>query len=260
MTPVDFEIWLKHFEHHGQSLRCLPSGLASGLTSEERRRIASSIATFQRGDQSEGHELLRAANDFAQAQSIPALTRIVELLIREEQGHAALLLGYMRDNDIAPKRTHWTDRWFRRLRRLAGLELYLQALISAELVGIVYYRALERSTNCPRLTLLCRVLVSDGLAHVGFESQLLLALRAGRTSPLRALMRVAHQGFFVGTAALVWLTHGAVLRHSGYRARTFLRACLSQYAFYLEPLKTNRAGDLLFGTKGLVNLRRNGIE
>ena len=260
MTRVDFEIWLKHFEHHGQRSRCLPSGLASGLTSEERRRIAGSIATFQLGEQSEGHTFLRAAKDFAQAQSIPALARIVELLIREEQGHAALLLAYMKDNDIAPKRTHWTDRWFRRLRRLAGLELYLQVLISAELVGIVYYRALERSTNCPKLKILCRVLVSDELAHVGFESQMLLALRARRASPLRSLMRLAHQGFFMATAAVVWVTHGAVLRHSGYRALTFLRACRSQYAFYLEPLKTDRAGDLLFGTKGLVNLRRDGIE
>jgi hypothetical protein len=88
---------------------------------------------------------------------------------------------------------------------------------------------------------LCRVLVSDELAHVGFESQLLLALRAGRAAPARALMRLAHRAFFTGTASVVWLTHRSVLRQVGYGARSFLRVCLSQYAFYLEPVNVTLA-------------------
>jgi len=237
MTTVDFEIWLNHFEHHGRRPRCLPAGIPSKLTPDERRQIASSIATFQLGEQSPGHSLLKAVQDFAQARGTPALLRIVGLLILEEQSHAALLLGYMQDNHIVPKQTDWTDRWFRRLRRLAGLELYLHVLISAELIGIVYYRALQVATSCPRLAVLCRVLVSDELAHVGFESQLLLSLRAARNSWTGALMRVVHRGFFLGTAAVVWWSHRALLRRSGYGALNFLRACLSRYAFYLEPVK-----------------------
>jgi hypothetical protein len=143
----------------------------------------------------------------------------------------------MTENQIAPKRTDWTDHVFRRVRRLAGLELYLHVLITAELIGIVYYRALETATSCPRLRMLCRHLVSDELAHVGFESQLLLALREAQHSPVRALLHWAHRGFFAVTAGVVWWTHRAVLRRSGYSAATFLRACLSQYAFYLEPVK-----------------------
>jgi len=112
-------------------------------------------------------------------------------------------------------------------------------LISAELIGIVYYRALEAATDCQRLKVLCRGLVSDELAHVGFESQLLLALRAGRSAPVQALMRLAHRAFFAGTASVVWLTHRSVLRQGGYGARSFLRVCLSQYAFHLEPLAEN---------------------
>lgn len=236
MSPVDFEIWLNHFEHHARHPRCVPHGLSDRLRPDERRLIASSIATFQLGEKSEGRTLQRAAQRFAHGRRIPPLVRIAELFIREEQHHAALLRAFMEDHHIAIKRTDWTDRMFRLVRRLAGLELYINILISAELIGIVYYRALEAATDCQRLRVLCSGLVSDELAHIGFESQLLLALRAGRVAPIRTLMRVTHRAFFAGTASVVWFTHRSVLRQAGYGARSFLRACLSQYAFYLEPV------------------------
>ena len=241
MSAVDFEIWLNHFEHHAQHPRCVPPGLSDLLRPDERQLIASSIATFQLGEQSEGRTLLRAAQRFANGRQIPALERIVGLFIREEQRHAALLRAFMDDHHIAHKRTDWTDRVFRLVRRLAGLELYIYILIGAELIGIVYYRALEAATDCRRLRALCRGLVSDELAHVGFESQLLLALRADRAAPLQALMRLAHRAFFAGTAGVVWLTHRSVLRQGGYGARRFLSVCLSQHAFYLEPVHVTLA-------------------
>jgi hypothetical protein len=236
MSPVDFEIWLNHFEYHAQHPRCVPHGLSDLLRPDERRLIASSIATFQLGEQSEGRTLLRAAQRFAQVRGIPALARIAELFIGEEQRHAASLRTFMEDHHIALKRTDWTDWVFRLVRRLAGLELYINILIGAELIGIVYYRALEAATDCQRLRALCRGLVSDELAHVGFESQLLLALRADRAAPLQTLIRLAHRAFFAGTAGVVWLTHRSVLHRGGFGARRFLRVCLSQYAFHLEPV------------------------
>jgi hypothetical protein len=245
MSSVDFEIWLNHFEHHARHPRCVPHGLSDILTYDERRLIASSIATFQLGEQSEGRTLLRAAQRVAFGRGIPALVRIVELLIREEQRHAALLRTFMEDHHIALKRADWTDRVFRLVRRLAGLELYIYVLISAELIGIVYYRALEAATDCQRLRVLCRSLVSDELAHVGFESQLLLTLQAGRAAPVRSLMRLAHRAFFASTACVVWLTHRSVLCQGGYGARNFLRVSLSQYTFYLEPVNVTLASTSL---------------
>jgi rubrerythrin len=244
MASIDFEIWLNHFEHHSAHARCVPREPAGRLTLGDRQHIASSIATFQLGEQSDGHGLREAARRFASACASPAVERIFELLIREEQRHAALLLDYMQEHRIPPKRTDWTDRSFRRLRRLAGLELYLQVLISAELTGIVYYRALEAATTCPRLKALCRILVCDELAHVGFESQLLLAMRGCRAAPQRTLLRWAHRAFFLGTASVVYSTHRALLRRAGYGARRFLRACLSGYAFYLDPVKASLANPL----------------
>jgi hypothetical protein len=236
MLEQDLMIWLNHFEYHAGHPRTIPPGISDVLGTEERALIAGSIATFQLGEQSEGRTLLRAAQRFAHARQLPSLARITELLIREEQRHAALLRSFMVDHQIALKTRDWTDRLFRRLRRVAGLELYLYVLISAELIGNVYYRALESATGCQRLKVLCRTLVADELAHVGFESHLLLALRARRAAPLRALIRLSHRAFFLATVTVVWLTHAAVLRQVGYGARSFLRVCLAQYAFYLEPV------------------------
>ena len=146
----------------------------------------------------------------------------------------------MQDHRIPLKKADWTDRVFRLVRRLAGLRLYLSVLTCAELIGKVYYRALESATACKRLRVLCRAIVSDELAHIGFETQLLSTLRARRAAPLRALARLSHRIFFATTATVVWMTHRSVLRRAGYSARSFLRSCLAQYAFYLEPTALDR--------------------
>jgi hypothetical protein len=235
MSPKDLEIWLNHFEHHALRPCRVPHGLSDVLMPDERELIASSMATFQLGEQSDGRTLLRAAERFARTHEMPHLVRIIDLLIREERRHASLLRAFMQDHRVPSKRTDWTDRFFRRIRRLAGLQLYLGVLISAELIGTVYYRALASATDCRRLQVLCRTLVADELAHVGFESQLLLALQARRSPSSRAMTRAAHLIFFAGTVIVVWLTHRPVLRRAGHGARSFLRACLAQYTFYLRP-------------------------
>jgi len=56
----DLAIWLNHFEHHALQPRCVSDGLSDVLRPDERKLIASSIATFQLGEQSGGRTLLRA--------------------------------------------------------------------------------------------------------------------------------------------------------------------------------------------------------
>jgi hypothetical protein len=244
MLP-NLKIWLNHFEYHAEHPRRIAEGISNVLTVTERRLIAASIATFQLGEQSSGGNLLRAAYHFAQEHDAGEVARITELLIREEQQHAALLCNFMAAHGIPTREHHWTDRVFRRLRKLAELEFALGILLSAELIGNVYYRALEAATECQRLRLLCRMLVADELAHVGFESDLLLSMRARKAAPVRFAIDLAHRTFFMGTAMVVWATHRAVLKRAGYGVFGFLKACRAQYAFYLQPPKRLR----LIGTR-----------
>ncbi len=229
------KIWLNHFEYHSEHPRRVPEGIPNVLTAAERKLIASSISTFQLGEESPGTHLLRAAYLFAHEHNAPEVARITELLIREEQQHATLLRSFMACHGIATRRHHWTDRVFRRVRRMGELEWTLTVLLSAELIGNVYYRALEAATGCQRLRLLCRMLVADELAHVGFESDLLLFMRARRSAPARLAIDLAHQIFFAGAATAVWATHRRVLKKAGFGMRRFLKACRAQYRFYLQP-------------------------
>lgn len=234
MLP-NFKIWLNHFEYHAEHPRHLPEGVHNVLTAAERNLIAPSIATFQLGEQSSGSNLLRAAYHFAQKHSAPEVARITEFLIGEEQQHAQLLKGFMAAHGIPTRQHHWTDRVFRRIRKLAELEFSLGVLLTAELIGNVYYRALETVTECQRLRLLCRIMVADELAHIGFESDLLLSMRAARSAPVRLALDLAHRSFLMGAAGVVWATHRAVLKKAGYGFVSFIGACDAQYRFYLLP-------------------------
>jgi hypothetical protein len=230
---IDMQVWLNHFEYHARRRTMLPEGKPYALTAAERRLIAKSIATFQLGEQSEGVSLMRAAQAYENEQDAAPVARIVELLIAEEHQHAALLGNFMDQHGIPRRQKDWTDWTFRRIRKLAGLELYLSVLITAELIGKVYYRALERSTECRQLRALCHSMVADELAHVGFESDLLRTMRNRRSPLVRPLVSATHRVFLASAAVAVWITHRSLLRHAGYRLRSFLRTCNAQYSFYL---------------------------
>lgn len=232
---TDLSVWRDHFEYHAGRRSALPEARHEDLTAGERRLIGRSLATFQLGEQSDGRYLLRSARHYEQRHDAEPLARIIELLIAEEQHHAALIGAFMDQHGLARKQRDWTDGVFRWARRLAGFELHITVLVTAELIGKVYYRALESATGSLQLRTLCRLLVADELAHVGFESDLLRNLQARKAPLARATFGLLHRAFFTGTSAVVWLTHRRVLRAAGYRMPMFLRACAAQYSFYLEP-------------------------
>ena len=163
---IDLKVWLDHFEYHARHRRVLPERGPDALAPDERRMIASSIATLQLGEQSEGQFLLRSARRYERALNAAPIGQIMQLFIAEEQHHAALLGTFMDSAWSARKRSDWTNHVFRCLRRLAGFQLHLTVLITAELIGKVYYRALEAATACRQLQALCHLLVADELAHV----------------------------------------------------------------------------------------------
>jgi hypothetical protein len=232
---TDLQVWLDHFEYHSTRRCVLPAGKPGDLTAFEQRLIGSSIATFQLGEQCEGHSLLRVAQRFEREQDAAPLVRIVSLLIAEEQHHAALLGAFMDEHGIRRKRHDWTDYTLRRLRRLGNFEFYLSMLVTAELIGKVYYRALEAATGSRQLQSLCRMLVADELAHVGLETDLLRGMHEKKSPAARWLATTALRTFFTGASLVVWLGHRRVLRSAGHSFGTFLRACAAQYSFYLEP-------------------------
>ncbi|MEJ0008378.1 MAG: hypothetical protein WDM77_18940 [Steroidobacteraceae bacterium] len=237
----DLPVWLAHFRSQAAHPRQVPATLDDTLTGRERRLIARSIATFQLGESFEGAHLRSAVHRYCSAPEDSAYLEIFDLLIAEERRHACLLREFMQDHEI-PEREHAvTDAAFRALRRLGGLEARLRILVTAQVIGIIYYRALEVVTDCRRLQILCRTLVADALAHVAFEAPLLLGLKSDKGGLAKPLVGAWERCLLTGAALMVWAAHRRVLTAAGYGPLLFLRDCRGQYAFYLRRPAVPRA-------------------
>ncbi len=205
------------------------------LTIRERRLISRSIAAFQLGEYSEGKGLLGAARGYAKRIGDERLVEITKLFILEEQRHAGLLLEFMRRHGIQPIKKHWTDRVFRRLRKDVGFELSVTVLITAEIISLVYYRALWACTGSSRLKSICERILSDERAHVEYESGLLEEIRGGKPLINRGLIRMGHGTLFAGSVLVVWVGHRGVLEAGGFGFWDFWNASWHEYSQYFSP-------------------------
>jgi len=225
----DWKYWLDEFEARVPRLIVARVPHNSVLTPGERARIADSIGTFQLGEQSEGRTLLRFAREFGARHACPELGRVTELFIREEQHHAAQLREFMLAHGIVLKQRNWTDSIFRQIRRLAGFETAVTILVTAEMVGFVYYRALARATQNACLRTICRQMCADEAVHLRYEAQLLRTLRGTRSRWRRAAVELAHRTLLAVASRVVFREHRAVLEFAGHDARSFVKDCRSLY-------------------------------
>lgn len=230
----DWNYWLEIFSARAATLKIHRQDAGDWLPDEECRRIADSIATFQLGEQSEGRTLLRFAQEFADRNGLPALPAVTALFIKEEQHHAAQLAAFMRANGIPLKRRNWTDSVFRLLRKLAGFEAAVTILVTAEMIGFVYYRALARATNSACLKTICRSMCADESLHLRYETQLLMTLRGERGPALRRIVEAAHRTLLTVSARIVFHDHRRVLRHVGYTPASFTRDCQAIYRMVMR--------------------------
>jgi len=206
------EFWEGWFRRSLDNPPEVPWERAVKLTESERTTICSSVQEFQLGEQSEGRHLKRAARDYAQRSGDAAYSRAVELFIREEQHHAALLGRFMDLAGIERVRHTFVDSVFRRLRRFAGLETSICVLLTAEVIAKVYYRALLAATASAALRAICRRILQDEAHHVEFQSERLAILRRNRSRWRIAAAVAAQRLLFAGSVAVVWLRHRPVLR------------------------------------------------
>jgi hypothetical protein len=211
LFPTSLE-WICHFEHRRASRPELAWARGVTLTIEEARAVAKSIAVFQRGESGEGRHLLRVAREHAERGGDAAYVVALELFIREERCHAALLQRYLTAADLPLLTRDWTDGVFRWLRHQAGLELSISVLVTAEVLAMVYYAALRRATGCRLLKELCVQVLEDEVFHLQFQGQRLGILAQGRSPWAFWLTNASRNLLLGGTAIVLWLTHHAVFR------------------------------------------------
>jgi hypothetical protein len=127
----------------------------------------------------------------------------------------------MQSQGIPAVGRHWVDSVFRKLRGLAGLELSLTVLVTAEIIAMPYYRALRDATGSPTLKNICRRILEDEATHLKYQASMLARLAAKRHRVIDRAIGALRRFFLLGTTVIVWFGHRAVFQAAGYDFRRF---------------------------------------
>src|SRR6202034_3352815 len=222
--------WCSYFLANGLDPRELPWPDSYRLTDAERRAIAESIAQFQLGEGAQGRRLQERGRKYAERAGDALFSQALALFVKEEQRHSADLGRFMDAQGIPRLSKHWIDSIFRRLRVLAGLELSLRVLVTAEIIAVPYYRALGDATASELLGALSDRILQDEAGHLKFQASMLSRIPAGRLPALSRLIWRLHRLFLVCTCFVVWHDHGEVFRAAGYRFGEFVLEVCYEFA------------------------------
>jgi hypothetical protein len=227
--PALSQLWCSHFQSNRPSPGEFPWNDSYALTAPERLAISQSIAEFQLGEGAQGRRLQQRGRRYAASIGDPHFSEALALFVKEEQRHSADLGRFMDAQGIPRFSKHWVDSVFRRLRVLAGLELSLRVLVTAEIIAVPYYRALHDATASRLLQSISRRILQDETGHLKFQSSMLSRIAEGRRPALSGLLWRLHRLFLVGTSLLVWIDHGKVFRAAGYGFEDFALEALYEF-------------------------------
>lgn len=243
-----YKRWHSHFLRNQASPDNLPWYDPGLLCPKERRVVARSIRQFQLGEWARGRGLLRRASAHPLRSADPWFVPSLELFIAEEQRHSAMLGDFL-DREGIPRLTdNWVDSIFRRLRKLAGLEICVTVLVTAEVLAVPFYRALRGATRSCLLHSICKRILREEAAHLDYQALTIGLLRRPLSRNARAIRSFFHWLLFHGTALLLWHQHRRVFRSAGWsflhfwtRARRVffqLRRRISYISSIPDPLLT----------------------
>jgi len=222
------QAWHAYFESKVGAYDDLPWDCPRRLSDNERQTVQKSIQQFQLGEGAEGRRLLKRGAAWSAHSGDTHFVDVLSLFIKEEQRHSRQLLRFMEREGIPSLAEHWVDHVFRRIRVLAGLELELRVLVTAEVIAVPYYRALGRASRSELLAAISDRILEDEAAHLRFQRSMLARLGTARTPGLRCMIWQAHRLFLVGTCCVVWAEHHGVFRAAGYTFGKLLEEALAE--------------------------------
>lgn len=225
-----YEPWHRHFLQNRGASRMLPWDESQRLSASERRLVARSIQQFQLGEWARGRGLMRRASAHPVLAIDPWWLPALQLFIAEEQEHSNIL-GCFLDRERIPRLpNHWLDGIFRRLRKLAGLELCSTVLVTAETLAIPFYQALRDATHSPLLRAICVRILCDEAAHLKYQALTLGLIHRSLGKRARAVRSLSHSVLFQGTALLLWQQHRQVFHAAAWNFRRFWNEARREFA------------------------------
>ncbi|TNE38262.1 MAG: hypothetical protein EP347_06410 [Alphaproteobacteria bacterium] len=230
LTKTPYEDWLAYFEANAKARAKETLAFDERPLSErERQLIGRSLAQFQLGERSEGHNLIGRITAYSHEVGEPALTRLAVLLIDEEYRHAAMLAQFMEHHSLPLLEHHWVDSCFRYIRRFGGLDLMLTTLLIALTIASQYYRSLGPASRSPMLKRMCVILREEEAAQIHLLNQLIEEVRGRRPSFGYWWRGQAAKVIFGGALLIVWFNHSRIYRRSGIGFAGFWRVNWRQW-------------------------------
>jgi rubrerythrin len=234
---MNFLLWHQYFESNRNHFDHLDCTGASELSTQEKITIYSSIRQFQRGEHSEGKHFLK----FAQSMNDESYVETTKIFIKEEQDHAAILGRFMELQGIDKLKKDWLDNCFRWLRKLARLEGTVTVLLTAEIISMIYYKALQQCTTNILLQKICKQILVDEEMHLQFQSFTLNILYRKKSGPAIIFSRMLHRILMSGTITMVWFYHKKVLRRGGLHFFSFFQAVWKEFKRCGKMIKDKKA-------------------
>jgi len=214
--------WIGYFKRNAKHLLAIPWHHPYRLTPREREAVMDSLRMFELGEKSLGRTFLRLARAYSSRHDKDYLTA-VKLFIREEQRHSRTLRRFLIRSGETLYATHWVDSAFRRLRRSLDIEIEIMVLVTAEIIAIVYYKAVRACTRSRILCRICDQILRDETQHLNFQASSLSKFRMVNHPMRIAITTRIHPILLLETCFIVWIFHWKVFAASGYSLPRFLR-------------------------------------
>lgn len=219
-APTTSYDWVEYFYQNAPEPP-LPWNDNVRLSGAERRAVISSIQQFQLGEGASGARMLERAQRFSRATADLGLIAALRLFLHEEQRHSRILARFLQLESAPCLQKHWIHSTFRWIRGLAGLELCLKVLVTAEVLARPYYAALRDATGSPLLRSICQRIFDEEGAHLRFQAFTLSRFQRRHSPSMQTLLKECHIVLLAATALLVWMEHQAVFKAAGRTFRKF---------------------------------------
>jgi rubrerythrin len=236
--PAESRKWLSYFSLRSMTTLHVSRRVSIQLTAKELQAITKSIQQFQLGEGSRGQRLLERGRKFGRLVNDPYFAEALDQFIKEEQQHSRYLDAFMESQSIPVVPRHWVDTVFRRMRGLAGLELSLTVLVTAEIIAVPYYRALRGATGSSILKMICTRILDDEANHLKYQASMLARVRFERPHFFQRALSEIHRLFLLGTLIVVWREHRAVFEAGGYDFQGFRRDTICEFSNWDQSCQT----------------------
>jgi hypothetical protein len=211
---MKLDYWIEHFRRNSLN-RPEPDWQAPiELPDRILGKLVKSLQQFQLGDGG-GPAYLIAWNHGRLLASDEGLKTLVDLWFKEEERHSLLLGGALKRFGTPEITSHWSFELFCGLRKIAGVQFELYALLLTEIVSHVYYKMMHK--HCPDIAVrqMCALIIRDEAGHIAFHRARLASegQRAGRRygKAWEAFFRL--RGLAAGT--VLWVNHRGALKAMG---------------------------------------------